>query len=530
MERNLFVKQAVILASAGLIARLLGFIYRMPLMEIIGDSGTGIYGAGYTIYNFLLILSSAGLPAAISKMVSERRILGQYENAHKVFRVALRVALISGSVAACVLWLGAEYIANLVHSPKSYYAILTLTPTVFIVAILSVFRGYFQGMQNTIPTALSQIIEQLFNAVFTVILAYIFVKNSLELGVAGATAATGIGAFVGLLVMIGIYTLAKPVIHRKIKRDKTKVVQSTSAITKELLKTAVPIIAGTAIFSISGIIDTRMVMELLKVGGATQDQAYELFGLFSGKYILLSTLPVAIATSLATAVVPDIAASRIENDMEAVRYKINLGLRSTMMFSIPAAVGLGVLGEQILIMLFPSYPEGGALLSVGALSIIFLAISQIATGMLQGLGMVGVPVIAAVCGALIKIPLNYYLVPIPEINVIGAVLSTTACYLVAASINLTVLSLKMRIMPDFIGVFVKPLFASILMGVAAYASYAAFYIFIQNNTVGVILSILVGMIVYFVFMLIFRGIEGEDIRMLPFGKKIEAFMKTYNLT
>lgn len=176
-KKDSFVKQAMILGIASLLVRFLGFLYRLPLTKLIGDEGNGIYSAGYYLYTFFLIISSAGLPAAISKMISECVVKKEFKRAHRIFRVALELASIVGFLAFILIFFGARYFANIIGSPESFYAILSLSPTVLIVAIMAVFRGYFQGLKNTWPTAISQVIEQIFNAVFSIWLAFILVKK-----------------------------------------------------------------------------------------------------------------------------------------------------------------------------------------------------------------------------------------------------------------------------------------------------------------------------------------------------------------
>lgn len=530
IKKNSFVKQAAILAIASLLVRFIGFLYRLPLTKLIGDEGNGIYSAGYYLYTFFLIMSSAGLPAAISKMVSERIAKNEYKNAHMVFRISIIIASVVGLIASLLIGIGARWFSNAISSPRSFYTIVTLSPTVFIVAVAAVFRGYFQGLKNTVPTAISQVVEQIFNAVFSVLLAYVLVKKSVELGAAGGTAGTGIGAFFGLVVMIWIYYLHRPNIKKDFHSDKTKIIENPKAISIELIKTAVPIIIGTAIFSITNLIDMKMVMTCLTANGAfTEHQADILYGQLTGKYVVLTTLPVSIATAVATAVVPNIASSFILKDMNAVENKINTALRITMILSIPAAVGIGVLGHQILLMLFPSYPDGGNLLVVGSISIIFLALAQIATGILQGIDKVKIPAIAAFFGALVKIPLNYVLISNPKINVLGAVISTIGCYSVASVIDLYFMARQMKAMPDFMGALIKPLIASFVMGIGCYVSYNLIYMLVSSNTLSLILAILIGIVIYFIFLILLKGLKRVDIKLMPMGNKLITLMDKHNI-
>ncbi len=525
IKKGSLVKQAAILAAAGFIVRILGFLYRVPLTNMIGDEGNGLYTAAFYIYMFFLVLSSAGLPAAISKMVSERVALKQYKNAHRVFQVSMLVAVFTGTMGSLILWFGAAYIANSIDSPGSYYSILTLSPTILIVAVMAVYRGYFQGMNNMVPTAISQIIEQIFNAIFSVYMAYILVGDGIEWGAAGGTMGTGIGAFTGLLFLAWIYMMIRPSLQKRIRKYKAnEQEESYMEIGTTLLRIAVPIITGTAIFSITNLIDVKMVMSRLLASGYDMKTANILYGQLSGKYILLTTLPVSIATALATAVVPSIASSMALEQPKVVRQKINLAMRVTMLLAMPSTVGMAVLGGPMLIMLFPKYPGGGILLTVGSIAIVFLSLAQITTAILQGVGRVSIPAINAGIGAVFKIIFNYLLIGIPGINVLGAVISTVICYMVAGFLDLRAMVQATGIRPNFKTVFTKPFMASLGMGVICYVMYELLLFITDNNTIATLTSIMVGIWVYFGILFMIRGISKADIELLPMGKKISAKM------
>lgn len=535
-RKSSFVKQAAILATAGILVRFLGFVYRVPLTNMIGDRGNGIYSAGYYIYTFLLILSSAGLPAAISKMVSERIAMKEYRNAHRVFQSALIVSGSLGLLFAVALSIFGRQIAAFANAPESYYCILTLSPTIFIVAIMSAYRGYFQGMNTMVPTAISQIVEQIFNAFFSVYLAYIFLsfgvsvgEKNIPLGAAGGTAGTGIGAAAGLLVVLFSYFLIKPTIKKKVKRCHQSFEESHTDAALELLKTAWPIIAGTAVFSITNLIDMNMVTRILENTGFTHNEAMDLYGQLSGKYVTLTTLPVSISTALATAALPSIAASVKLREFKQVRRKMNLTFRISMIISVPAAVGIGVLGGPIIHLLFPLATAGGVLLTVGAISILFLALCQTATGILQGIGHIKVPVVGAVLGAIAKIILNYLLIGIPELNVLGAVLSTTGCYLVAAVFDVMMLSRITGVKFDIMGTFLKPIAGATAMGITALAVYHVIMMIYPSNALATIIAIFFAMGIYAMVMLLIGGIVEEDLNSLPMGRKIVGFLNRFRL-
>lgn len=536
-RKGSFVKQAAILASAGLLTRFLGFVYRLPLTNLIGDEGNGIYSIAYYIYTFLLILSSAGLPAAISKLVSERIVLKQYRNAHRVFQVSLMISSSMGLLFAVLMFVFAKRLAILVKLPDSYYSILTLCPTLLIVAVMSVFRGYFQGMNTMVPTAVSQIIEQIFNAFFSVYLAYVFIgmavpeglEKNIPLAAAGGTMGTGIGAAAGLLVVIASYCLIRPDIMRRTRRCRQEYEEGRAELAGRVVRTAWPIIAGTAVFSMTNLIDMVMVMKILTGNGFSETQANVLYGQLSGKYVTLSTLPVAISTAIATAALPSIAASVKKRERGQIHRKMNLTMRISMIISVPAAVGITVLGPEILHMLFPNASDGGMLLTVGGISVIFLALCQTTTGILQGIDHIKVPVMGALLGAVTKTVLNYFLIAIPELNVLGAVLSTTGCYLVAAVFDVCMLSRITGVRFDFMGCFLKPVAGSVVMGAAAMGVYRVVYMLLPNNTVATLLAILLAMLVYGIVMLLIRGIREEDLQSVPGGGKLVRVLKRHGM-
>ena len=541
-RNSAFVRQAAILASAGILVRIIGFAYRLPLTALIGDEGNAIYGASYNLYLFFLVVSSAGFPAAISKMVATRRAREEYHNAHEVFRVCLLLVGGLGLAGALMLFFGANFFVWLTNTEGTgtYYSIVYLAPTVFLVAVMAVFRGYFQGFESTGPTGIAQLVEQVFAAIFSVVLAMVFLhatSGSLAAGAAGASAAKGIGAVFGLGTLVFIYFLNMDRTRRRLKRCKGLPLESRWGIVREAVFTAFPIIIGTAIFSITAIIDTAMVNGILEDIGWEAEDINEAFGQLVGKYLPLSTLPVAVATSLAQAAIPSIASSLATGDIRDANYKINKSMRIAMMFCIPAAVGMGVLADQLLLLLFPSFPEGGALVRVGAISIVFLALNQVATGMLQACDRLRVPVYAALAGCSVKIVLNAILIPIYGINVMGAVISTIVCYMLAASINLFVLMRVMgRGLRIDIWLFLKPLMAASVMGFVCFSVYHIFYYAMVGwagvllaNGIAFVLAMAIGGVAYLFYLAFIGGMDEDDIAALPMGRRINLIINSVGL-
>ena len=520
-KKNSVVDQASILVVAMLMSRVLGLFMRIPLAHFLGDDGNAYFGVAYHVYAFFLVLSSAGLPAAISKLVSERLALKQYHDAHAIFKTALFLSVVIGTVCSLIFLFGARFLSIRMGQPMSFYSMRALSPTVFIVSIMAVFRGYFLGMGTTKPTAASQIIEQVFKVVFSILFVWSLYCRGPEYGAAGGTAGTGVGAIAGLVVMLLIYKRNSGSIKSQLRKSQLSQQESYAQIAINVLKTAWPIILGTAVFTISGLIDSSMISNRLIASNAfTRAEVDVMYGQYNGKFIVLITLPVVVSAALATAFIPSIAASNAIKDKGAVSAKINLALRMTMLLSIPAAVGLSVLGDPIIRLLFPSNPEGGYLLQFGGLAVVFLALSQIATGMLQGLGYVKLPVIGACALAIVKIVLNYFLIVNPRINILGAVFSTMVGYFVALLINTIFLMRVTHMKIDFKRVLIKPLICATVMGAGTYVFFETVMHISGSNALSVILAITFGAAIYFLGMLLTEGIDHSDLKSAPLGDKV----------
>ena len=527
-SNNNFMMQATILASAGLIARFLGFLYRIPMQNILGDDGTGVYSQSYSLYMLFFVISSAGMPAAISKMVSERTAHKQYRNAHRILTTALVIAGVIGFVGMLVMYFGAYLLADFLSSQHIALSLRALAPTVFVTAVMSVLRGYFQGFNNSVPTAMSQVLEQILNAGFSVFLVWWFIDSGIAAAAAGGTAATSIGAVGGLVLMIAVYVMYRPRQNRRIARERqaypNEPLEPIGKIAKELVSTAFPIVAGVAVFSMTNVIDMRMVTQILQDTGFSYNEALRMLGQLNGKFVVLTTLPVSVATAIAVAIVPSIAQSQTLGERKIIRTKINTALRFAMIICVPAAVGLSVMADQILLFLFPNNPDGGILLRVGGVSIIFLAISQVSTGILQGMNVLKVPIIAASFGAFMKITFNQLLISNPELNVVGAVIATVLCYATAATINLYFVKLKTGIRINVWRMFGKPLFAAGIMGVVCYVTFATFYMLYPSNTIGLFLAVGMGVVSYGGVMIFLGGITRTELAMMPGGRKLETLL------
>lgn len=510
-------KQAMLLAGAGLLVRFLGFLYRLPVTMMIGDEGNGIYSASYNLYAMFLVISSSAFPATISKLVAENDARGMYRNSYRIFRLGILIAGTMGFIAMWILILFANPIESFVNIEGSAISIRLLAPTVFIVSILSVYRGYYQGMHDNVPTAKSQILEQVFNAIASIVLTYLLVDISIAWGAGGSSLGTGVGATVGLIYIAILHKKRYKSLKVRAKQGSRKV-QDSKYLAKLIIYTAVPITLGTAVSSIMNIIDMKMITEGLLVNFSPSETT-AMYGQYTGKYILLITLPVAVATAFAVTIIPNLAKDKKENDIEAIEHKSNMALKMTMMFCVPAAVGLTVLAEPILELLFRSEHEGAILLTYGSIALVFTAFSQMLIGILQGLSFLYVPLITVLVAACVKIPMNYFLIRIENINILGAVISSTVFYILTSIINYTFLKKNYPIKLDIKGVFLKPIFSAIIMGIISYGTYSFLMFLFSNNDFATIMAIILGGTAYFGVLFIIGGLDKELLSKIPIVKK-----------
>ncbi|MCL1842515.1 MAG: polysaccharide biosynthesis protein [Defluviitaleaceae bacterium] len=521
-----FVKQAAILAGASLFVRLLGFFYRIPLTNLIGDEGIAFYGSAYSIYTLALNVSSVFMIATVSRLTSERLALGRYRDAHSLFKTAMVFSMVLGAGVAFFMFFGAEHIVRwLRHSDEVVYSVRAVAPAVLVVSVLTVLRGYFQGMRTTMPTAVSQVVEQIFNVVFSLWLAFMFFDAAdVQFAAAGAAGGTAVAAVAALCVVAFIYFLISKALKKRAAEDPIKVKEKTGTQISAILKTALPMVVGLSIFSVATLIDIGMANSRIYASGAfSAEEVDVLLGQFIGKFILFTTLPVSLSMALSAAVIPEITTSHVRLDTDAVRHKTNMALRLSMIISIPAAVGLAVLADPIIAMLIPLHPDGGWLLRFGSSSIVFLAIVHIVTGVLQGLGHVRLPVIGLFFGVLIKIPVNYYLMSVPSINILGAVISTIACFVVAAGLNIFFLYRFTGILPEFVNSFAKPGVAALGMGLVSFSAYNLLFIAVPNAaaTLG---AITLGFFAYVILMVLVKGFRQSDLNALPLPRRVRNLL------
>ena len=517
-KKDNFLAGAAILGLAGILVKILGAIFRIPLVWIITSTGLGYYQTAYPIYVMLLSIATSGFPVAISKMVSERRVVGNYKGADKVFALVFKILLGFGIIASLGIFFGAEYIVvEKLKNPKAYLAMLALSPAILIVPIMASFRGYFQGHNDMRPSAISQIVEQFVRAVVGLGLAYILAKKSLEYGAAGATFGATAGALAGLSTMLYMY----------LKRDKSREgeldfeEESIGKLLKELMTIALPIIVGALVMPIMNMIDLALVMNILTSIGFNNMEANSMYAQLTGMAAALINLPQVITAAIATSLVPVISSAYAAQNQKKLKENTSLAIRTSTLIGLPCAVGLFVLSKPIIKMLFPKEPVSVAhILAILSLGVLFLSLIQSFTSVLQGLGKAHIPVINLMIGAIVKVILTYTLTSIPELNVKGAAISTVSAYIVACVLDYISVKKYVNVKIDIKKMIIAPIGTALGMGSIAFISHQLFFIILGKNSLAVVLSMLLAMFSYSVLLFKLECITREDLEALGKGKKL----------
>lgn len=530
MSNNKFIKGAAILGIAGVIIKVMGAVFRIPLTNWIGDTGMSYYGFAYAIYGALLVLSTAGIPVAISRMVSERIAVGEYKNAHKVFKVATGLLFAIGLLSFAVCYFGGEWITTKFGNPEAAFAVKAISPALLFVPLFSAFRGYFQGRQNMNPTAISEITEQLVRVIFGLFLAYKLLDIGLKEAAAGASFGASAGSIAGLGIIVLIYFANRRTIHRKINLNSQQV-EETATILRKIVTIAVPIIIGSEIMPIMNLLDTGIIMTRLQATGWSLEEAKSMYGLLSGFCSPLIAFPQIFTQAVAVSLVPAIAATYKVKNMEVVQENIRLGYRVTMIMAFPCAFGILALAEPIMLFMYPAQEASAIaavpILQIMAISVIFLAITQTSVGVLQSIGKQNLPVIHLAIGCIGKVILTFVLVGIPAINVKGAAIGTLVAYIVAQVLNNRSVKAYTGTKFNFDLTYVRPCIASAVMGVCAFAAHKLMVGFL-GNSISTLLAIMIGVIVYAVLIFSVKAITIEEVEVsMPGGTKIAKILRKF---
>ncbi len=532
-KSNNFIKGAAILGIAGVIVKILGAVYRLPLSNIIKSEGMGYYQTAYPLYVLLLTISTAGFPIAIAKLVSERRAIGDYRGAHKVFKVALIGLFIGGLLTSVFVFFTAETIVERLGNKNAYYSLIALVPALLFVPIMSAFRGFYQGLQLMTPTALSQIVEQFFRVVAGLLLTYLLLDKGIPAAAGGASFGGSVGALMGTGVIGFIYFYKRKDIKNELQRSVMTEEYEIREIIKDLLVISIPITIGAAIVPIMDTIDVVLVLKRLQLIGYTEAMANDLYGNLKGMAQTLINFPQVFSVAIAMSLVPAIADANARKKKKEMESITSSGIRITLLIGLPSALGLFVLARPIIQLLYykndlETIISTGNLLSILSFGVIFLTLVQSLSGILQGLGRPMTAAINLMIGSIFKIILSYTLTVIPSINIYGAAISTVVAFGVAAILDIRSVIRYADIKLSGKDVFLKPFISAIGMAIGAYGTYS-FLLDRVGGKFATLAAVLIGVIIYGILLIITGSITSEDLSLLPKGDKIGKSLDKFKL-
>lgn len=547
-KANDILKQGTILAAASIIVRIIGLVYRIPLGNLIGDEGNGIYNVAYQIYSLALIVSSYGLPLAVSKMVAAKNVNKEYKNAYHIFLNALVFAIITGGIVGGAIYFGADFFAGIMQSEACAMPLRVLAPTIFCVALLGVFRGFFQGQNTMVPTAVSQILEQIMNAIVSYVAAYQFIKMHDEAqkavyGATGSTWGTFSGAATALLFLVGIYFMYRPVVKRKIRHDHHKE-ERTIDVYKVLLLTILPVIIGQTVYQISGTLDTFLFHNLMAGKGLAEKLRNALIGVYGTQYNTMLSVPLGISTAMGTSMIPSVVSSFTEGDMKMVKYKVKSVVKFNMIIAFPSAIGLSVLAGPILSMLYPRlvtyHNIASNLLGYGSIALIFFALSTVTSGVLQGIDKMRLPMIHSAISLGIHIVLVVGLLKFTNLGVYALIIGNITFPLVVCILNWISVGKHLEYTQEVRTTFVLPCIASVAMGITCFILYRVFH-FVLGHTIGLIvgnyinnalstlLTVGIAAGVYFAVLLLLKSVDEEELKDMPMGRTLYTIGHKFHL-
>ena len=534
-NRQNFLHGAAILAAGVVIIKILGAIYKIPLRNIIGETGYGYFFAAYTIYNFFLTISTAGLPVALSRMISEANTLNRPRQARRTFHVALVTLGALGLVFSLLMLLfPTDMAVAFVSKANVSQCVFAIAPSVFLVCLTSAFRGYIQGNGNMKPTTVGQVIEVLVKVIVGLALAIWFTRlgKSVPVSAAGAIFGVSVGSLAALIYMLGSYLkqYRAPAIEACAISDDSP--ESVGSTLWQFIRIGVPITLGASVMSLFSLIDTKLInMQLPYVPGIGPALADELYGAYSTMTTLYN-LPAAFITPMSIAVVPAISAAAVRHARGEVGSITESSLRISAVIALPMGAGLAVLAGPIVRMMFPdSNAAGPAILTYLGVASVFVCIALVSNAILQADGKERLPIVSMLAGGVVKIACNLLLVSRPEINILGAAIGTIACYGVICVLNCIFISRSMKVSPRYGRAFLPPLVSTLVMAACAWAVYGLCARALHVPQAGGMklaaalgVSIIIAIVVYVVMIVVTKSVTLEDMKLIPRGEKIAKLL------
>ena len=526
-RKNQYLVQGSVLAVASIITRIIGMLYKIPMTHMIGSEGMAYYNTAYEIYSIVLILSSLSIPLALSKLIAAREQKKEYRTSGRIFRLTMILACVSGGLASLIIWFGAGFFSELTGYPSAKYPLRILAPTIFVVAVLGVLRGFFQGHRTMVPTAVSQIIEQVVNAVISVLAAYLLMKafttdaSQSARGAAGGTLGTLCGAVAGVFFLGFVYYVNRGYVQRKVAEDTASKEESSFELLKAICLTLFPIILSQTVYQISGILDIGIFGNHMESLGVGESQSAVLQEAYTNKYRQLTNVPVAIASALSAAIVPALTASFQDRNVLDIKKKIHSSIKMNMLIAFPSAVGMAVLGPQLIQLLYKDTSVlSGNLMRIGSVAIIFFAYSTMTNGILQGIGKLRTPVVHAAVSLGIHIGMLYFMLYVLKLSVYAMVIGNVSFAFIVCILNWISIKHSVGYRQEIKTSFILPAIAAAVMGAVTYGIYTGLYRLLQSNFVCTVISMVGAVAVYFVLIFLLKTLTKEELLDYPMGARI----------
>ena len=536
-----FIVQGGILAMAGVIARLIGLIYRVPMQRTIGDAGMGYYSAAFQIYSLMLIISSYSLPVAVSKLIAGYTAREEYKNAKRIYNCSMLFACFTGGITCLIVFFCADFLAGLIKLPKSAIALRILAPTLLVVAIMGVMRGFFQGNGSMVPTATSQLVEQIINAIVSVVAAKFLFDYGLGVsgllrdddyaaayGAAGGTLGTSAGALAGLICLIIVYLISKRDFNYRVRHDENRHSDTFGRMLFALILTVLPVLLSTTVYNLSDILDQGIFNYVMDTKGLSEVKA-EHWGIFSTKYKVLTNVPVALASAVCSSMMPSLTGCIRREEYKIARRKVSLAMRFTMILSIPCAVGLAVLGKPIISTLFQGEVDIPAtMLKIGSIAVVFYSMSTLSNGVLQGIDKLNIPVRNAAIALVLHVGILYFMLDVFNMGLYGVVISCVLFALIMCILNWLAIRKYLKYQQEIVRTFVIPTISSIIMGLVAWLSNFLISKAL-SSLISLAISIALSVCVYFVLLIKLKGVKEKEIRSFPGGNLMAAIARFFRL-
>lgn len=507
MIRQSFIYGALILLLANFLNRIVGFAYQILMMRLIGPEGVGLFNMIYPIYVLVLVAATAGIPLAIAKLVAEETAKNNLPGAYRIFKIALLFISALSIFFALVLFFSAPYLKeHIFPNPKVYYSFLCLTPGILVAPLCSAFRGFFQGLQQMVPTAVTQITEQSIRVVAGLSIAYFLLPHGVEYAAIGISLGVILGEFTGFLLMLGIYFFRRP----RIFSPKTPGYPLKMIITRIFI-IAIPVTLTRLVTSGVMSVDAILIPYRLHASGLSMPAATAVYGELIGIAMALVLTPGIITFALSTALVPAISDAIAVDNFSLVRNRIGEAIRITMLAGIPAMVILFAIPEELCDLFF-NYPQAAHILSALTLGAPFLYLSQTQTGILYGMGRADKPLKNLIAGSIVKITGIYYLTVIPSLGITGTAYAFSISYVIIAYLNYRDLSSLTGLKAEFNQWFLKPFLASIIMILVIINLHSGLGGLIASEKLRTIISLVLGMPVYIIIMSFIGGIKSQDVQ------------------